>query len=355
MSLKSCEIRKAVIKSINFESPEFIPITFHINESCWEHYPQDFLFEMMETHPFLFPEFKKPNEIFKPVFSGVTKKDVPYMDDWGCVWETTMNGITGTVTKHPLSDWNNYDEYKIPDFEKCFGLGEVNWAQVEKYICNLKDQGKLTIGGLVHGHTFLRLCDIRGYTNLMYDMSDEEPKLMDLIDEIEKFNIGVLNKYIDMKVDMMIIPEDLGMQNAPMLSPGHFRKYIKPSYQRMMKLVKDSGIYIHFHSDGFLHELMDDILDCGVDVINLQDLVNGIDYISHKLSGRVCVELDIDRQSITPSGTPRQIDDLIRNEVKILGDKKGGLMMIYGLYPGIPRENIKALMDSLEMYMFYFR
>jgi hypothetical protein len=28
--------------------------------------------------------------------------------------------------------------------------------------------------------------------------------------------------------------------------------------------------------------------------------------------------------------------------------------MIYGLYPGIPLENVRALMDAMERYAFYF-
>ena len=28
--------------------------------------------------------------------------------------------------------------------------------------------------------------------------------------------------------------------------------------------------------------------------------------------------------------------------------------MIYGLYPGVPLENAKALMDAMEKYMFWF-
>jgi hypothetical protein len=64
--------------------------------------------------------------------------------------------------------------------------------------------------------------------------------------------------------------------------------------------------------------------------------------------------LDIDRQEITARGTPKDIDALIREEVEKLGRKEGGLMMIYGLYPGVPLENVKALMDAMEKYALYY-
>lgn len=86
----------------------------------------------------------------------------------------------------------------------------------------------------------------------------------------------------------------------------------------------------------------------------LQDLVNGIDWIAARFAGRVCVDLDIDRQRVTAQGTPAQIDALIREEVAKLGSRRGGLMMIYGLYPGVPLANVKALMDAMERYAGYY-
>ena len=108
------------------------------------------------------------------------------------------------------------------------------------------------------------------------------------------------------------------------------------------------------HSDGDIRSLIDDIIEGGVEVINLQDLVNGVDWISEELAGKVCIDLDIDRQNITRFGTPAQIDALIREEVEKIGTKQGGLMMIYGLYPDIPLENIKALMDAMEKYATFY-
>jgi len=37
--------------------------------------------------------------------------------------------------------------------------------------------------------------------------------------------------------------------------------------------------------------------------------------------------------------------------VEKLGSKQGGLMMIYGLYPGVPLANVQALMDAMQRYM----
>jgi len=121
-----------------------------------------------------------------------------------------------------------------------------------------------------------------------------------------------------------------------------------------MRPAVDAGCIIHMHSDGHIHQLVDGLIDGGVAALNLQDLVNGIDWIEQNLKGRVCIDLDIDRQEITPNGTPAQVDALIRQEVEKLASKEGGLMMIYGLYPGVPLKNVRALMDAMEKYAFYY-
>lgn len=340
------------LRAVRFERPDYIPMTFGINDACYQAYPQEALFELMEQHPLLFPDFQKPALPFTPEFASVARKDAPYRDDFGCVWETTVDGITGTVTGHPLADWNNFATYQAPNPDVCMGIGPVDWKKIQDEIQNTPDG--LHMGGLRHGHTFLQLCDIRGYENLLFDMMDEEPRLWELIQLVEEFNLGIIRHYLECGVDVMTYGEDLGMQVGPMLSPDQFRTYIKPSYQRIIRPAKEKGIPIHMHSDGDIRTLVDDLIDGGVEIINLQDLVNGIDWIAERFSGKVCVDLDIDRQKITRFGTPKEIDELIRKEVSSIATPQGGLTMIYGLYPGIPLENVKAVMDSMEKYMGFY-
>ncbi|MBT7702592.1 MAG: hypothetical protein HN700_20065 [Verrucomicrobia bacterium] len=336
-------------RAIRFERPECIPMNFHINAACWNHYDQNALQDLMEGHPFLFPNFTRQEKV-SPGYGITQRKDEPYTDPWGCVWETTEDGITGSVHQHPLADWAALDDYVAPDPDKTDGTHPVDWPQIRERVKRQKENGDLVSGGLPHGHTFLRLQDIRGYENLMFDMVDERPELSRLIEMVEEFNYQLVLKWLELEPDIMTYPEDLGMQVGPMLSPDHFRTYIKPVYQRMMQPARDAGCIVHMHSDGDIRTLVDDLIDGGVEVINLQDLVNGIDWIADTFAGKICIDLDIDRQAITAQGTPQQIDALIREEVEKLGSKAGGLMMIYGLYPGVPLENVKALMDAMERY-----
>ncbi len=347
--------RENTLKTIFFQGNEWIPSAYVINPSYFFHEDAEEVLDFMGHHPALFPGFERPEkgtflEAYRNSLDGVKRFGVPFVDDFGCTWETQMEGLTGTVTKHPLSDLDAFKTYKFPDPEICMGIGPIDWKEEEKRIREMKKNGLFTAGGLRHGHTFLQLTDLCGYQNFTYFMEDEEPEVKEMIDGVTKFNMEIIRKYLNMDVDMIAIPEDLGMQSGPMITPRNFSRYIKPAYQKMMNLVREAGKICHMHSDGDIRSLVFDIIDGGCQVMNLQDLVNGIDWIRDNLKGKVCIELDIDRQKVTYAGSPKDIDDLIREEVEKLSSPAGGLMLIYGLYPGTSMENAEAVARAMEKY-----
>jgi uroporphyrinogen-III decarboxylase len=346
--------RKNMLRAVRFERPDYIPVQFHINAACWFQYPHEALYELMAAHPLLFPSFSAENPPAPPTPPPWQQAGVRYTDPWGCVWETGTTGLTGRVVEPALPTWDAFEDYEPPDPAQSSGLQPIDWNEIAAHVAEDKAAERLARGGLRHGHTFLTLSDIRGYENLIYDMADERPELNRLIDMVEGFNLGIVERYLACGVEYMAYPEDLGMQMGPMISPVHFREYIKPVYERLMAPARDAGCIIHMHSDGDIRSLVDDLVSSGVQVLNLQDLVNGLDWIESRLKGRVCIDLDIDRQQITRFGTPAQIDALIREEVSQLGSPEGGLMMIHGMYPGVPLENARALMDAMERYATYY-
>lgn len=341
-------------RAVLFDTPERIPVACHASGAMWSLYDQNQFCDLLESHPLLFPNFKRPELPYRPSFQFNERAGVPYTDPWQCVWETDMDGIIGVVRQHPLADMSRFREYRMPDPALTDGTYPLNLEEKKRHVEACRAAGGLAQLGLPHGHTFLRLQDIRGYEDAVCDLYEENPDTLRLLDMIGTFNLHVVENLLSLNPDIMSFPEDLGMQNGPMLSPDLFRRHIKPIYRKMMQRALDSGCLIHMHSDGDIRQLVDDLVCSGVQIVNLQDLVNGIDWIERNLAHKVCIELDIDRQNVTVHGSPREIDELIRQEVSRLGSREGGLMLVYGLYPGTPIENAAAVMDAMEKYTGFF-
>ena len=336
--------RENYLRTINFNNPQRIIMNCYINPSCFEFYDKKTIIDIMSRHKKLFSYSDRLLAKFPPIYAINARVNRPYIDNWGCKWETTTNGITGTVTQHPLADLSKIDQYVVP--------------KVKKYSSLLK--GAFTIGkklgimselGLPHGHTFLRLCDICGYENLMYAMCDEDENFLKLLKIVEDYNVNSVINMAKMKPDIISLPEDLGMQVGPMLSPAHFKKYIKPIYKKMISHIDTKQTTIHMHSDGDVRLLFDDIIETGVRIINLQDATNGIDWIEKNVAGKYAIELDIDRRLPWKAS---EINGVIKNYIERLSTKKGGLMFKFGLYGGLPYDKIEAIMDAMENNIFYY-
>lgn len=344
--------RETLLKAIHFDHPDAVPVVFHINSACWDRYDRDSLGRLVESHPILFPE-GLPDYVAKGEavpYSDWCRADKKWTDPWGCVWETRTSGFVGTVVEHPISSLSELQHFKSPDPDKTTHWYPVTWKKGESptggpigfFDC-------LPSGEIGHGHTFLKMIDILGYEQTLYAMHDEAPELSLLIDMLEKFNLGLVERFIDIaEVQWLGYAEDLGMQIGPMLSPKMFRTWILPVYRTIMEPAEKSGVVIHMHSDGDVRALFDDLRTLPVDVFNIQDNANTLPWLKENLGGKVTLDLDIDRQHITRQSDPTLVDEYLADVMCTLYDPAGGLLLTYGLYPGTPLGNAKVIMDFLE-------
>jgi uroporphyrinogen decarboxylase len=149
------------------------------------------------------------------------------------------------------------------------------------------------------------------------------------------------------------LSDDLGIQNALPISPEKWRRYLKPCFARIYQPFRDAGHYVYIHTDGHILEIISDLIDCGVNVLNPQVGANGIENLASVCKGKVCVDLDLDRQQF-PFWSPEEIDAHIREAVEILGSPEGGLWLKAELGEEIQVENIEAICAGLEEHRFAF-
>ena len=346
--------KENTIRAWRRQTPDWIPISSGFPYLDWEKFGYDVneLEDICLKHSILLPDFvrgslKKNHEAVKELYPDMVEEQ-SYTDYWGCVWKTIHTGMLGVVIFHPLADAGR--KLEAPDPDKNDGLRAINWEKLQKDAKFSKEHGDLFGVGLPHGHTFLRAQDIRGYADFIQDIADEEPIAEKLLDIITDFNEKLVKRMLALSPDVFYIPEDLGMQTSPMITPAMFSQYIAPCYRRLTKPVKEHGILIHQHSDGYIMPLLDNLIETGCDIINLQDLVNGIDNIREATAGRIAIDLDIDRQKITVFGTVGDIDDHIRECVSKLGYREGGLSLCYQPWPPTPPENVDAVWTAMEKY-----
>jgi len=344
--------RENYLRNATFSGPEWIPCRVNISGASWRQLRED-LEDVLLRHPILFPNFRKGQREFDAAQGR--HKAGNYVDAWGCQWENAIDGIVGVVCGHPLESWDALEGFEPPDPERVDHMGNaVDWDARLANLARAKANGQLATGSVGHGFLFMRLTYLRGFENFLIDLATDDPRLPGLIRTVNRFNLCVVNRYLSAGVDVMAFGEDLGTQTSSILSPRQFAKWMAPAYRELMEPCKRAGTLVSLHSDGHIMDIANQLIDCGVDILNPQDLCNGLDNIERELKGRVCIRLDVDRQKIVPFGTPTEIRALIEEEVRRLGSPAGGLELICGIYPPTPAENVDAVLSAMEDLRTYW-
>ena len=342
--------RENFLRTVEMDYPEWIPCSIALTPPIWHTY-RERLEDLILKYPSIFGEYKRGSVDFDDF--GIRRKGNTFTDEWGCVWLFLKDGLQGQVVKHPLESWDNLKDYKPPDpiaigaFPREGLPPHPTFDEARAQIMKAKARGRLAAGSSAHGFLFQRLYYLRGFRNLMLDFVRKPPELQVLIDMVVDYNMKIVNKWLEFGVDLIGFGDDLGTQTRLTINPRTFRKYIIPAYSKIFKTVRAAGAHVHLHSDGHIIEVAEDLMEAGVTILNLQDLVNGLKEIKKVCKGRVCIDLDIDRQRIIPFGTPSRVKRHVEKAIKMLNSPSGGLMITVGIYPPTPLENIDALCEVL--------
>jgi uroporphyrinogen decarboxylase len=321
--------QRDLIKALNFDYPEAIPVSVGILPAAWMKY-REALDALIAEHPVLFGGPTGARRDYDAIHTATYHRG-QHVDAWGCVWSNLKDGMEAIVTGHPVPARADIHTLRAPEADT----------------------------GFPHGFMYLRLQDLRGFEELMIDFAEEPPELQMLIDTVLGYNL----RQADLRLaalraqgeagTIVTFGDDLGMQQSLPMSPKQWRRYLKPCYAAIYRPFREAGYYVYMHTDGHIIEIIPDLVECGVNVVNPQVRANGLDNLARTCKGKVCVDLDLDRQ-LFPFATPRQIDDHIREAVEVLGAPEGGLWLKAEIGEDVPLDNIAAIFGALEEYRGFF-
>jgi len=149
--------------------------------------------------------------------------------------------------------------------------------------------------------------------------------------------------------------DDLGFQDGLMVSVETYRQLIKPRHQKYFQLFHDlSPAKVFFHTCGSVADIIDDLIDIGVDVLHpVQVSAAGMDPASlkQKYGGRLAFWGGIDTQHILPHGTVDDVKAEVERMIETLGAGGGYILgAVHNIQPDVPIENILAMYTHAREY-----
>jgi uroporphyrinogen decarboxylase len=189
--------------------------------------------------------------------------------------------------------------------------------------------------------------------NLLIDVAVKSRDFYRLLDDLLAFNLRWIDKWVKLPYDGLHFADDWGDQQRLMIRPEYWRRIFKPRYAEMFQRVKDAGMEVWFHSDGRINDIFADLIEIGVDVINSQTKLVGLDWIEQNVRGRVAFRTDIDRQHVMPFGSPSQVEEEVHRTFEACGTADGGIIACGEIAPDMPLANVRAMYEAFREYGRY--
>ncbi|HOK47135.1 MAG TPA: uroporphyrinogen decarboxylase family protein [Bryobacteraceae bacterium] len=153
-------------------------------------------------------------------------------------------------------------------------------------------------------------------------------------------------------IDLIYVAEDLGTQESLLMSPAMFRRFLRPTLQRMIDLAHSRGIKVFHHDDGAIRPLIPDLLDIGIDILNpIQWRCRGMDRaaLARDFGARVVFHGGIDNQQTLPFGTVEDVRREVEDNLALFSGCKGYIVApCHNIQANTPTANIVAMYEAVN-------
>ena len=268
-------------------------------------------------------------------------------DVFGCRHKRVDYG-TGTYNEcvhHPLAQYNAVEEieahYTWPDPD-CYV-----YTNLPKKLASWDDY-PIRGGG---SEPFLIYKKLRGDAQAFIDLIENPDMVhycLDKLFDLAYENTRRIYETIPGKIMLSYVAEDMGSQEGLLFSPDHIRTFLLPRMKRIIDLAHEAGVYVFFHSDGAIRDILPDMIDLGIDVLNpIQWRCQNMDreMLAHDFGHKIAFHGGVDNQQTLAFGSVEDVRAEVSDNICSLN--------IQGRYILAPCHNIQAVSPPENIVAMY--
>jgi uroporphyrinogen decarboxylase len=277
--------------------------------------------------------------------------DDTFIDNWGITWRRAPDNHYFEIVNPPLHQATIDDlaSYPWPDLAH-----PARFAGLRAKAQAIREAGYAVVA--LSGVSPFEYCYmLRGVETWLLDLAADPEFAHALLRRVADLQRAAAVKLMEEAgefVDVVITGDDLGSQNAPLISPKMYRSIVKPYQAEIMAAIKSrTGAKIFYHSDGNIYPLLGDLIEIGVDLLNPVQVsardMGDTARLKREFGDRLSFCGAIDSQDVLPRGTPDDVRREVRRRIKDLGPGGGYILAsVHCIQPDVPPENVCALFEE---------
>jgi len=166
------------------------------------------------------------------------------------------------------------------------------------------------------------------------------------------FDLAAIDLAVEAGADVVILPGDLAGERTTIISPEHYREYIKPYHQEMVDHAHKKGVKIVKHSDGNMWPILDDLIEVGFDGFHpIQPQCMDIAQVKEHVTGKLCLLGNIDCRNLLCFGTEEEVEESVKETIEKAAPGGGYIISSSNsIHPGCQPENYIAMVRAAHKY-----
>jgi len=244
------------------------------------------------------------------------------------------------------------DTYPWPDPEdpgRYRGLSERVKTLYETTDCAL-------VAAAISDGIFEKAQALRGMQRFFEDLLINREFAAALIERILQIQVEIFDRYLAIVgpyVEMVETSDDYGMQTGPLISTQLYREMLKPAHRRLNSFIKErTRARIYLHSCGSIADMLDDLIDAGVEVINpVQPRAKDMDSagLKSRFGTRVVFHGGVDEQYILPHGSIEEVREEVARRIEAFAPGGGYLFApAHNIQDDVPPENVITMFEAAQ-------
>jgi len=262
------------------------------------------------------------------------------------------------VVEPPLQQMNSteaieqYSHWPDPDW--------FDYSVIEKQCDEIRSRDRVVV---FQGDRLNRVAQLkpamylRGTENIFIDLAMQEEIADITIRKIREFYIVYLDRILHAakgKIDIVLTGDDFGSQNALLISPITWRRFIRDGFKQYIDLIKRYDCTAMHHTCGSTVGILPDMIECGLDVLqSIQPEASGMALaeLKNSFGDKLSFHGGISIQNTMPYGTRDDIRNEVRTLAEIAGNDGGYIFCTsHNIQADTSVENIVALMEAYLEY-----
>ncbi|MDP2362325.1 MAG: uroporphyrinogen decarboxylase family protein [Ignavibacteria bacterium] len=240
----------------------------------------------------------QPKADFNPLKIGLDK-NVSYNDD-GTIFRKWASENSGVI-----SCLDDFKSYKFPS------PADFDYSNFEK-VKSLLPEGMGVVAQ--YGDIFTMTWEMMGFESFSIALFENEELIKTLNDLLGELVLSMFEYFAQSDVVNAIwYSDDIAYTNGLLVSPDVLKKYFFPWLKKIGDLAKRYNKPFIYHSDGILYDVMDKIIDCGVDALHpIEPKAMNISDVKKRYGNNLCLIGNIDVDLLTRGTT----DEIRKNVYK---------------------------------------